>query len=656
MSEYHRTGQLTVVGSQPEVKTLQNGRFRQVYFCESANSDNTDYDNIDRILPSLGTLSNAQLAYDGISTTAAAYPDMRLVASGSEYIPSAGKHMVVLTYETITDTFVQIEDDAIDTELNGLRRVSRDRIAQVGTDYALVVGTSTISHQIDAETAVTLYLASAKITDSNSSRIVSETWLEAGTLTRGEDFVGSQKAITLQTIGADPSAPGGYSLARKSEGNYQGFQTNDFTFLKNNVRLSVSEDLVGSQKAQTQQWFNPASTKTLSGFDLARTQTSDFDGIETTSYTFLKPSVISVRTPLVGGQQTVVVSAFGMTEAAVNASLSEVTANHELIDVSKSDYDGFQTTNYTFEVDDFETIARAENGLKLLTRTQLSANNYGDGNVGTDVYGSLYLAGEEIDNGNTIKRRVSKWAEAGILQAYKGYQKDGLLLVTFESQGTAFTPTALNDSNSLTDAEHIAFTGGATAPLFRSRIINVNGFCRYVRSVLLLKDGAALVTGSTLTSKQVWHDVEYPGYVNLSRNKGIEPYSGSVIPVKATLVVKLTTSANVDATPPYSIKSGAYAEISFVPTETGIAQSISKAFGTRYLGGASLAGGGGTFLGSDVTALAGTVSSDPAYSVWLALSGQKLKYQHDEAFVTDEGAQWYRETTLTLIGAFSNYN
>jgi len=423
MPEYHRTGQLTVVGSQPEVERLQNGRFRQVYFCESANGDNTDYSNVGRILPDFGTLSDAQLTYDGISLTATAYPDMRLVSAGNEYIPSAGKHMVVLTYETITDTFVQIEDDAIDTELNGLRRVSRDLIAQVGTDYALVVGTSTISHQIDAETAVTLYLASAKITDSNSSRIVSETWLEAG-----------------------------------------------------------------------------------------------------------------------------------------------------------------------------------------------------------------------------------------ILQAYKGYQKDGLLLVTFESQGTAFTPTALNASNSLTDAEHIAFTGGATAPLFRSRIINVNGFRRYVRSVLLLKDGAPLVSGSTVTSKQVWEDWQYPGVVNLSFAKGIEANSGSVIPVKADLVVKLTELSTVSATPPYSITSGAYAQISFVPTESGIAQSISKAFGTQYLAGGGLGGSNTTFLGGPVTAIAGTVSSDPTYSVWLALSGQKLKYQHDEAFVTDEGVQWYRETTLTLIGAFADYD
>ena len=366
--------------------------------------------------------------------------------------------------------------------------------------------------------------------------------------------------------------------------------------------------------------------------------------------------IISVRTPLVGGQQTVSVSAIGMSEAEVTAALAEVTANHLLIDQTLGSYQGFQTKQFTYEIDNLLIYSKSENGLLQLTRTQLELVAFTAGDVGVDVYATLYLSGETLDNQNTVKKRVSKWAEAGILQAYKGYQKDGLLLVTFESQGTAFTPTALNASNSLTDAEHIAFTGGATAPLFRSRIINVNGFRRYVRSVLLLKDGAALVTGSTLTNKQVWHDVEYPGSVNLSRDKGIEAYSGSVIPVKATLVVKLTTSANVDATPPYSIKSGAYAEISFVPTETGIAQSISKAFGTRYLGGATLAGGGGTFLGSDVTALAGSVASNPVYSVWLALSAQKLEYRHDEAFVTDEGVQWYRETTLTLIGAFSDYD
>jgi len=370
--------------------------------------------------------------------------------------------------------------------------------------------------------------------------------------------------------------------------------------------------------------------------------------------------ILSVRTPLVGGQQTVSVSAIGMTEAAVTTALASVTTTHVLINQTVGSYLGFQTKEFTYEVDDFETRSKTENGLQLITQTELGTANYTDstiGVVGTGDYLTLYRAGETIDNGNTIKKRVTRWAEAGTLQAYKGYQKDGLLLITFESQGTAATPTALNtgDSKTLTDPEHEAFTGGAAAPLFRSRIINVNGFRRYIRSVLLLKNGQPLVTGSTLTSKQVWHDVEYPGYVNLSRDKGIEPYSGSVIPVKATLVVKLTTDSDV-GTAPYSIKSGAYAEISFIPTETGIAQSIAKALGTRYLGGETLAGGGGTFLGADVTGLSGSVSSSPTYSVWLALSGQKLEYQHVEAFVTDEGTQWYRETTLTLIGAFSDYN
>lgn len=128
-----------------------------------------------------------------------------------------------------------------------------------------------------------------------------------------------------------------------------------------------------------------------------------------------EPGILSVSTPKVGGQQRVTVQAIGMTEAEVIAAIAEVTGNHELIDVSKGSYEGFQSLNYTFEVDAFEILSATENGLKQLTRVQLATVAFTRGAIGTDTYASLVLAGEEIDNGNTIKRRETRWAEPGVL-------------------------------------------------------------------------------------------------------------------------------------------------------------------------------------------------------------------------------------------------
>ena len=51
--------------------------------------------------------------------------------------------------------------------------------------------------------------------------------------------------------------------------------------------------------------------------------------------------MLSVQSPKVGGQQNVVVNSIGMTEEAVVEELASVTENHELIDASIGDYEGF---------------------------------------------------------------------------------------------------------------------------------------------------------------------------------------------------------------------------------------------------------------------------------------------------------------------------
>jgi hypothetical protein len=388
---------------------------------------------------------------------------------------------------------------------------------------------------------------------------------------------------------------------------------------------------------------------------LAGYRIEDNNAYRRVTETWVEKGILAVSTPLVGGQQTVEVQAIGLTETEVGTLLSEVTASHVLISKSTSDYDGLNTIRYTFEVDDFNVLSASENGLSQLTRTELATSAFTRATVGTATYSSLILSGEEIDNGNTIKKRVSRWAEAGILDVSMG-QMDGLLVVTFTSQGTPFTPTATTvalTSGSFDEAT--AFIGGTAAPLFRRRTRNVNGFRQYVRSVLLNKDGSVLETGDEVVSKQDWMDYEYPGYIDLSSTKGIEAYSGAIRSIKVSVSEKMLTTSTVDATAIYRITSGAYAEISFTPTATGISQLISKAFGPRYLGGSTLSVSGGTFLGQPVTALAGTAISTPTYANWLAKSGVRIAYEHKPAFVTDEGVQWYRERIVTLVGTFDNY-
>jgi hypothetical protein len=304
-----------------------------------------------RIFADFGTLESAEMSVDGIPPrTGEAYDNMRLIAveSGNRSRVEGGDYIVQFVYETLSGTFVQVKDDTVDFELNGLRRVQREKIALAGTDVPSsedTVGTDFIDHQIDSETAVRCFLASFEVDDTDSSRTLTQTFIEAGTVSRTEDFVGSQDSLVLETIGADPSIPTGFSIASKQESNFQGYQTNRFTFLKNDVKLSESEDKVGSELAISQQWFNPATDKTLSGYSLASKNTSDFEGIKTVEFRFLKDNVLlSESEDKVGSQLSISKEVFNGTRSAPSGF---VLANER-----ESNVDGIPTRRFTFLKED----------------------------------------------------------------------------------------------------------------------------------------------------------------------------------------------------------------------------------------------------------------------------------------------------------------
>jgi hypothetical protein len=223
------------------------------------------------------------MSIDGLAAREGeAYANMRLtkVESGNRSgMGAVGDYNVELTYETLGSAFVQVKDDTTDYELNGLRRVTRTIIAEAGTDYAKTVGTSFIDHQINNETAVRCYLASYSVDDNDSFRQVQEVYVEAGILSETLDNVGSQKAKVIETIGTDPVAPSGYVLANKSESDFQGFQTNKFTFLKSNSILNTSTNSISDGVVEVSTTFF-GTEGTVVGPVISRT-TGDVEGIPT---------------------------------------------------------------------------------------------------------------------------------------------------------------------------------------------------------------------------------------------------------------------------------------------------------------------------------------------------------------------------------------
>ena len=215
---------LIIVDDQPSVTKLWNGRFRLEFFCDHSSKKTGWHEgNIANILPAFGIALGDKFGV-GEWSTDAGYDDCTLIAAELEFVPSASTHYVKLVYETLTSTFVQEKDDTTDYELNGLRRVIRPLIATAGTDYQKVVGTTTISHQVDTETAVTLYLASAEIDDTDAYRRVEEVWIEAGIL-RISDSTESDGVRNVSTTFLVTEGVVVGPVVSRDINNYSGLQT-----------------------------------------------------------------------------------------------------------------------------------------------------------------------------------------------------------------------------------------------------------------------------------------------------------------------------------------------------------------------------------------------------------------------------------------------
>ena len=320
MPTYHRSQRLRLVGTGPKVEQLQEGRFRLTFTCSSTNpSEAWMQGNKSQIFAAYGTLESAEMSIAGIAPrTSEAYSDMVLFRT--EANPSERDLIVTLIYETATTSFVKSQDDKIDFELNGLQRVTRVTIAKTGTSLpSVTIGTTSITVNSTA-----CKLASRSVEENDAFIQITETYLQEGTVSKTQDNVGSQLAQVITTFGSDPADIAGYSIASKEESNFSGYQTNTFRFLKNNVELSRSNDNVGSQEAIVRTFFNPTSDPTESGYSLAKKDQSDFEGIETVQYTFLRrDSLMSSSEDNVGSQKAIVEQWFDPTDQYIDAYVVE---------------------------------------------------------------------------------------------------------------------------------------------------------------------------------------------------------------------------------------------------------------------------------------------------------------------------------------------
>jgi len=342
----HANGTFTKFGA-PEIEKLYNDRYRIVVRCNVKGVDSKwHYSNVENFWKDFGSLYESPLQVDGADVgwepaTGETYPNMRLIEVAQNYprTPNDGAPVLEFTYETLTSVYTQDADDKVDHELNGLRRVTRTVIATEDSSYAKVVGTDTIDHTGRGYGSETLTLASSeevpKRQNEGGFTRIQETWVASGTLSETLDNVGSQQAKVIETIGADPATPSGYSLASKQESNFEGFQTNRFTFLKPSVlSRNISTRSNGNLIIETVEAFNETPSPATSGAVQIGNDVSNVEGIPTRRFTFAKGEG-TIRTSTRPGQIP------GTTEKTVISYGTEVVPPGELIASSETQEDGY---------------------------------------------------------------------------------------------------------------------------------------------------------------------------------------------------------------------------------------------------------------------------------------------------------------------------
>ena len=369
-SSVHQEGEI------PEITKLPNGRIRVVRRFVKFTREDVDNVQLGTLLGDFGDLDTAdeQIPNQGYTNCRLIEVEVEKSTTRSSGTDSSS-FVLVQTYETLTDVFVETTDPTISYSESGLKQVTKVSRAISGTTSSNVVGTTFIPVDPSGDPLVPdVWLASSQIEDNTAFAELTEVYIEAGILSETIDKVGSQQSTIIESIKIEPTAPTGYVLANQQKSEFEGLQTNRFTFLKPDVELSNSEDNIGSENRITEQWFKPSlvagtdpvtvDRRIKTGYSLARKQVSDVEGIPTEEYTFLKDNVVlSVSQDRVGSQLAVTNEVFKpSTDSITGVDISNVAlVGYSEANRQKSDFEGIPTIKYSFLKNDVQLSKSEDN-------------------------------------------------------------------------------------------------------------------------------------------------------------------------------------------------------------------------------------------------------------------------------------------------------
>lgn len=222
-------------GEIPEIVKLPNGRIRIIRRFHKFTREDIDNAALGSTMGNFGDLDTTgeQIANQG-------YTDCRLISvevdTRFNSLSNADNAVLVKTYETLTSSFVQITDDTVEFDDNGLKRVTRVYRAISGTTSSNVVGTATITSG-----STTLYLASSKLDDNDAFAELTEEYIEAGILSINKDYVSEGVCRVTTTFLVTEGTVIGPIIGR-AIGDNDGLKTIAVTHMQQSDGTSLIDD------------------------------------------------------------------------------------------------------------------------------------------------------------------------------------------------------------------------------------------------------------------------------------------------------------------------------------------------------------------------------------------------------------------------------
>ena len=387
MAVSHRTNRLKLIGT-PAVEQLQNGRYQLTVNCTTMNSREDWYSaNKARVFPDFGSLESAEMSIDGLAPrTGEAYTDMRLVSVQSS--TQQEKYIVTLVYQTLGDSFVQE-----------------------------TVGTTSITSQIDGETAVTCFLSSYEIDDTDSYREVTEIYVEPGeiqTSTKPGRIDGTTEVTIVSTGTA--VVPSG-ELIFSSETEKQGYST----FTRTAIQVESPATITG-----VKQTYKDVVQVDVPGEVKCTTIDVESGGV---SGTIAVPEVTPRRRKTIAAQVTVEVTNTPPDTASVAFDLGAISCSVTSTNVSLSRSPGNEVTTASGTLtsrgfsQSFGASARIQTypGCFLTTESSTGEISY----IASQVK-KLSSSGNIITSENTSSSRQTKCVGTGSTTS-SGYSATGII-------------------------------------------------------------------------------------------------------------------------------------------------------------------------------------------------------------------------------------